>query len=151
MSENNEEKGFSVKDKRIFSEDGDVRPESLQEDEKQEPEEKVVEAKEEAKEEEKREEKPGGRVREETAPLPEIDFPNFVLSLYTSALFHFGDLHDPASGERVKNLPMAKQTIDILGMLKEKTSGNLDNDEQNLLDGALYELRMKYIKETEGK
>jgi len=147
MAENNEEKGFSVKDKRIFSEEGEVRPESLQEDEKQEPEEKVVEA----KEEEKTEEKPGGRVREETMPPQEINFPSFVLSLYTSALFHFGDLRDPASGEKVKNLPMAKQTIDILGILKEKTSGNLDDYEQKLLDGSLYELRMKYIKETEEK
>ena len=147
MAENNEEKGFSVKDKRIFSEEGEVRPESLQEDEKQKPEEKVVEA----KEEEKREEKSGGGVRKETMPLPEINFPSFVLSLYTSALFHFGDLQDPASGEKVKNLPAAKQTIDILGILKEKTSGNLDEDEQKLLDGSLYELRMRYIKETEEK
>ena len=147
MAENNEEKGFSVKDKRIFSEEGEVRPESLQEDEKQEPEEKVVEA----KEKEKREEKPGEKVKEEAEPLPEINFPSFVLSLYTSALFHFGDLQDPASGEKVKNLPMAKQTIDILGVLKEKTSGNLDDYEQKLLDGSLYELRMRYIKETEEK
>jgi len=147
MAENNEEKGFSVKDKRIFSEEGAVRPESLKEEEKKEPEETVVEA----KEEEKREEKPRGKVKEETAPLPEINFPSFVLSLYTSALFHFGDLQDPASGEKVKNLPAAKQTIDILGILKEKTSGNLDEDEQNLLDGSLYELRMRYIKETEKK
>ncbi len=143
MSENNEEQSFSVKDKRIFTEEGDLRPEALQKDEKKEQKKKVVEAKE--------AEKPGGKVKEETVPMPEINFPSFILSLHTSALFNFGDLQDPASGEKVKNLPAAKQTIDILGILKEKTSGNLDQYEQRLLDGALYELRMRYIKETESK
>jgi hypothetical protein len=143
MAENNEEKGFSVKDKRIFSEEGALRQETLQTNEKREQKEKVAEAKE--------EETPGGKVKEEKIPMPEINFPSFILSLHTSALFNFGDLQDPASGKKVKNLPAAKQTIDILGILKEKTSGNLDQYEQRLLDGALYELRMRYIKETENK
>jgi len=143
MSENNEEQSFSIKDKRIFTEEGTLRHETLQTNEKREQKEKVAEA--------KQEEKPGGKVKEETIPMPEINFPSFILSLHTSALFNFGDLQDPASGEKVKNLPAAKQTIDILGILKEKTSGNLDQYEQRLLDGALYELRMRYIKETEKK
>ncbi|MCD6153649.1 MAG: DUF1844 domain-containing protein [Syntrophobacterales bacterium] len=143
MSDNNEEKGFSVKDKRIFTEEGNLRPEAPQKDEKKEQGEKVADAKE--------AEKPEGKVNEETIPLPEINFPSFILSLHTSALYNFGDLKNPASGEKVKNLPAAKQTIDIMGILKEKTSGNLDQYEQRLLDGALYELRMRYVKETENK
>jgi len=53
------------------------------------------------------------------------------------------------SKKQEKNLQAAKQTIDILGMLKEKTEGNLDNSEKELLDGVLSESRMRYVKESE--
>jgi len=79
-------------------------------------------------------------------PFPEINFPTFVFSLNSSALVHLGVIEDPASGQRVKNLPMAKQTIDILGMLEEKTKGNLSDDEARMLKNILYELRMLYVK-----
>ncbi|HON59056.1 MAG TPA: DUF1844 domain-containing protein [Smithella sp.] len=78
---------------------------------------------------------------------PPVNFTNFVLSLSTSALFHFGDFADE-EGEKVqKNLPAAKQTIDILDMLSEKTKGNLDDEERKLLQSVLYELKMRYVKE----
>jgi hypothetical protein len=67
--------------------------------------------------------------------------------LSTSALFHFGDFPDPEGGKTEKNLPAAKQTIDILDMLNEKTKGNLNENENNLIQGALYELKMRYVKE----
>lgn len=78
-------------------------------------------------------------------PLPEIDFATFVISLSTSAMYHLGAIQDPESGKAEVNLPLAKQTIDILGMLKQKTEGNCTPDETRLLDGLLYDLRLRYV------
>jgi len=58
---------------------------------------------------------------------------------------HLGELADPNTKEARPDLPMAKHTIDILGMLQQKTKGNLDGEEENLLNSLLYELRMKYV------
>ena len=79
---------------------------------------------------------------------PEITFSTFVLSLSSSAAMSLGGYQDPVSGHVPKNLELAKQSIDILGMLAEKTKGNLDPEEEKLLDSALYELRMRYVEET---
>ena len=79
--------------------------------------------------------------------LPKIDFSTFILSLNSSALVQLGMLEDPASGQKVKNLRLAKQTIDLLALLEEKTRGNLTTDEDNILKNVLYELRMFYVKE----
>jgi predicted phosphodiesterase len=76
-----------------------------------------------------------------------LDFSNFVLSLNASALIHLGDIPDPESRERLVNLPAAKHTIEILEIIKNKTVGNLDGEEQKLLDDVLYNLRMKYVKD----
>jgi hypothetical protein len=132
----------------MFTDEGDVKPEAMEE-EKEKPSLEKEDVKQEAAEQEKQ--RVEEEVREEAVPLPEINFPTFLLSLHTSVLFHFGDFQDPATGKTARNLPAAKQTIDILAMLKEKTEGNLDKDEQNLLDGILYELRMRYMKESEKK
>jgi hypothetical protein len=78
------------------------------------------------------------------ATLPEIDFGTFVMSLATSTLVHLGEVKHPEAAER-KNLPLAKQTIDILGMLQEKTRGNLTKEEAQLLENLLLDLRMKYV------
>ncbi|MDO9585271.1 MAG: DUF1844 domain-containing protein, partial [Syntrophales bacterium] len=85
--------------------------------------------------------------RDEQQHSFEVNFSNFLISLSTSALFHFGDFPDPETQKAEKNLPAAKQIIDTLSMLKNKTEGNLDENEKNFLDGVLYELRMRYIKE----
>ncbi len=79
--------------------------------------------------------------------LPEINFSTFIFSLNSSVLVHLGLLEDPATGAKQKNLPIAKQTIDILGMLEEKTKGNLTFDEENMLKNILYDLRMLYVRE----
>jgi hypothetical protein len=79
--------------------------------------------------------------------LPKIDFSTFVLSINSSALVQLGLIEDPGSGQITKNLPMAKQTVDLLAMLEEKTRGNLTSDEENILKNILYELRMLYVKE----
>ncbi len=79
--------------------------------------------------------------------LPKIDFSTFVLSINSSALVQLGLIEDPGSGLKAKNLPLAKQTIDLLALLEEKTRGNLNSDEENILKNILYELRMLYVKE----
>ena len=80
-------------------------------------------------------------------PLPKIDFATFIFSLNSSGLVHLGMIEDPATGKKSKNLSMAKQTIDILGMLEEKTRGNLNADEEGMLKNILYDLRILYVKE----
>ncbi len=77
--------------------------------------------------------------------LPEIDFGTFVMSLATSALVHLGEVKHPNATEEHRSLPMAKQTIDILGMLRERTRGNLTKEEAELLEQLLLDLRMKYV------
>jgi len=86
--------------------------------------------------------------KESASQLPEISFSTFIFSLNSSALVHLGLVEDPASGQKAKNLPVAKQTIDILGLLEEKTRGNLSNDEEKLLENILHDLRMVYVKES---
>ncbi len=83
----------------------------------------------------------------ETPPLPEVNFSSFILSLSSSALFHFGTIPDPVTKQTQRNIPLAKQTIDILGIIDEKTKGNLTNEEEKLLENLLYDLRMRYIEE----
>jgi hypothetical protein len=132
MEDEKKEKGFVIKDKRIFDESGEARKEELK------------------KEEASTEDMPQEKKREETFReeyVPEVTFSNFVLSLSTTVLYHFGDFPDPATNKAEKNLTAAKQTIDMLNMLKNKTVGNLDNNEKELLDGILYELMMRYVKE----
>jgi hypothetical protein len=85
---------------------------------------------------------------EQAYTLPKIDFSTFVLSINSSALVQLGLIDDPGGGPKTKNLPMAKQTIDLLALLEEKTKGNLTGDEENILKNILYELRMLYVKET---
>lgn len=142
MSE--ESKEFTVKDRRMFS------------DEK-EPEEQTEEQTTASTEDRPAEEEPSAQdsaagesqaePAEEDAQLPEINFSTFVFSLNASALVNLGAIENPASGQKEKNLPLAKQTIDILGMLEEKTSGNLSDDEEQLLRNILYDLRLSYVKE----
>ena len=79
-------------------------------------------------------------------PQPEITFTSFLISLGSSAFIHLGDIPDPATGEIKKDVPLAKQTIDILGMLEEKTVGNLTDEEKNLLANMLHDLRLMYVK-----
>ena len=136
---------FTVKDKRRFTQDGEARPdeeemESSGPTEKPQPEAEPAQSKAEA----------ASGEDQEQIPLPEVNFATFVFSLSTSALMNLGELPDPQTRQVTKNLPLAKQTIDILGMLKEKTKGNLDGEEENLLSNLLYELRMKYVAAKKG-
>ena len=80
--------------------------------------------------------------------LPKTTFSSFVLSLSSSALFHFGEIPDPVTNKKQKNIELAKQTIDILELLEKKTVNNLEKDEAVLLENLLYDLRMRYVNET---
>ena len=81
--------------------------------------------------------------------LPQIDFSTFVVSLSHSALVHLGDAAE-ADGSVQKDLPLARQTIDILALLQDKTKGNLDGDEERLLNQVVYDLRMRFIEVSKG-
>jgi hypothetical protein len=140
MSE--EKKGFVVKDRRIFSQEGDEKKED---DEKKE--ENAASSAADEPTEQASQEQTAAREQEEEPQLPEINFPTFVASLNASALVHLGVIDDPAISKKSKNLPMAKQTIDILNMLEKKTEGNLTKEEENMLKNVLYDLRIMYVKE----
>ena len=145
MSE--EEKGFKVKDRRIFTDD-DKQAEAKDEGtQTQPPTDEGAQASTEKTGESEAEASSKTDASEEQPQLPEINFPTFVVSLNASALLHLGAIEDPTTGQKTRNLPMAKQTIDILSMLEEKTAGNLNNEEKNLLKNILYDLRLMYVKE----
>jgi len=131
MNEETEEQGFVIKDKRH-----------------------TQKSNEEIKETDR------ARANEEAAKEPaaekqladdfQINFSTLVLSLTSSAFYHLGDIPDPQTGEKKTDLSAVKQTIDILVMLKEKTQGNLDNEEKKLLDQLTYELQVKFVS-AQGK
>ncbi len=76
----------------------------------------------------------------------EMSFSTFVIGLTTQALMHLGEIADPLQLETGRDLPAAKQMIDLLGILREKTKGNLDQAEEQLLDSMLYDLRMRFVE-----
>jgi len=86
------------------------------------------------------------QIAEEEAFTTVLNFSTFILSLTTSALVCLGELPDPITKEKTTNLPLAQQTISIIEILKDKTTGNLTEDEENLIGTVLYDLRMKYVQ-----
>ena len=94
---------------------------------------------------------PEGRVRDRAGKcvMPEVTFTTFVLSLNTTALFHLGELAHPETGERQVDLELVKHTIDTLILLRDKTRGNLDDHEAELLSKVLYDLKMRFVKARE--
>ncbi len=81
-------------------------------------------------------------------PMPKVTFTTFILSLASSGLVQLGEVPDPETGATQENLLMAEHTIDVLTMLRDKTKASLDAEESTLLEGLLYELRMKYVLKT---
>ena len=129
MTEEEEEKGFVIKDRRSFDDKGDLK-------EKDPAEEQVKE--------EPKEEPPAKETA--TPPLPEINFSSLILSLSSTAFLHFGEIPDPGTGEKKKDLALAKHAIDTIGMLKEKTEGNLTEDEKQFIENILTDLRWHFVK-----
>jgi len=127
-----EEKGFVIKDRRTFDDKGDVKDQ---------------ERKEEPRKEETRKKAPVEETKE--VPLPEVNFNSLIFSLSSSALINLGEIADPHTGQKQKDLPLAKHTIDTIAMLQDKTKGNLDPEEQRFLDTILADLRWRYVKIAE--
>jgi len=124
-----EDKGFTVKDRRPFDEGGDLKDEkNTQKPPAEEPKEDNENA------------------ESNSQPLPEVNFNSLIFSLSSSALLHLGEIADPQTGEKREDLPMAKHSIDIISMLKDKTKGNLDDEEQKFIDSILADLRLRYVK-----
>jgi len=88
---------------------------------------------------------PSGEGQQRPHPQ-EINFASFIFSLGRSAFVHLGEEPDPLSGEKKVSLEMAKETIDIIALLEEKTRGNLTQEEEQLIKNILYALRMKYVE-----
>ena len=130
-------RGFRVTDRRRFADDGEVKPA----DEPSEPSAASEAAAHPATDDKEHE---PGRAEEP------VSFSTFVLGLSTQALFHLGEIADPATGGVQADLAAAKHVIDILGILKAKTQNNLEQAEQRLLDAVLYDLRMKYVELVRG-
>ena len=135
--EREEGKGFKVHDRRRFSpETGEPRD--------------VVKNSDEAPQASPKESSKPALEKEADSPeadaLSKINFSTFVISLSTQALMHLGEIPNPLDGKTDKDIPVAKQMIDILNILREKTRGNLDEGEQRLLEDVLYDLRMKYVE-----
>lgn len=140
MEEEKKGQGFVIKDRRMFDEKGEAR----QAEEGPRPPREETKQSGPAEEAEKRAE----ARRSMDEQLPPVTFSDFIVSLSTSAIFHFGEIPDPVTKKAEKNLLAAKQMIDILGVLEQKTRGNLDENEKKLLDAILYELRMRFVKEA---
>jgi hypothetical protein len=115
----NNERGYKIHDHRRFESDGTIKDEADE----------------------------GDRVTEKdfNGLLPDIDFSTFILSLVTSAMIHLGETSHP-DGVTRKELSLAKQTIDMIAMLKEKTRGNLTAEEEKLVEEVLYDLRLRYCR-----
>ena len=130
-----EEKGFTIKDRRAFDESGDLKADEAAEKPKEEGKTKEAEA--------------PPRKEPERHPLPEVNFNSLIFSLSSSALLHLGEIADPATGAKKKDLDLAKHTIDTLAMLQEKTKGNLNEEEKRFLESILADLRWRYVKGAE--
>lgn len=134
MSEKEEEGEIKIKDKRRFTSEGESRVSD----------EDTGEKKDEVKDEVKAEaQEPSGE-----GDLHPIDFATFILSLATSAQVHMGAIANPQTGKPEVDLRMAKETIDLLDILKEKTKGNLTSDEERLFEHLLYDVRMMYVERS---
>lgn len=151
--EQEKDQGFKVTDRRSsFREDAAESPKS----------ETTTPPGEEAREQEPtaqkqtapppREEMPKGEPEAPSAeptafpPFPEANLLTLIFSLYTHTQICLGLLPDPVSQKPQKDLPQAKYNIDLLGVLKEKTAGNLTQEEEQTLENILYELRMGYVE-----
>lgn len=144
-SETKEEKGgFKVHDRRIFTPEGSIRNNREEEIEPEEisqakaPETPELES-------ETREKEPAAQPDE---PEEAMNFSSLLLFLATTGMVHLGEIPEPTTGHRSENLEGARQMIDLLTILMEKTEGNLSAEEARLIENLLYELRMKFMEKS---
>ncbi len=156
--EEGEEKGrgFKVEDRRRFSPEGELKPEHRSEEAQSERPERRVEHERSASGAGESDE--FGAAREavsdaESGMHPhhhagDITFASFIVGLSTEALAFLGEMPNPETGQADPNLVAAQQIIDIIGILREKTQGNLSQDEEGLIDAILFDLRMTYVEKA---
>ena len=130
-----EKSGFKVADRRLFTEEGNLRDEV---------------AKEFTQEKSFDDTLTDSNSQKSVTSEPDMPmtFQTLVFSLGTTAMLQLGFLSNPETGKKEKNLPAAKQTIDILQILQEKTQGNLNSEESQLLEASVYDLKMTYLRAT---
>ena len=133
MDKEQEEQSFRVTDKRGFSEDGTPVENSEKAEQKQDNQSAAASEK-----------TPAGN---ESSRRP-IDFPSYLLSYYTQGLVLLGEIPNPYTNKKEEDVEAAQHIIDILSMLEQRTKGNLDSQEEKLLENVLYELRMKFMART---
>ena len=80
--------------------------------------------------------------------MPEVTFPALVMSFNTSALYHLGEIADPATGKKIVDLELARHAIETLVVMQEKTKGNLTSDEEQMLKNILYDIKLRFVKAT---
>ena len=126
-----EEQKFNVTDKRGFTEDGTSRPVTEEKPAETPP----VAAASETKDK-------SGEAR------PSIDFPSYILGYYTQGMVLLGEIPNPYTNKKEEDAESARNIIDILALLEQKTKGNLSGEESRLIESVLYELRMKFMTKT---
>ena len=89
---------------------------------------------------------PGMMLKNGKCVMPDVTFTSFFMALNSSVLYHLGELADPETGAMQKNMMLAKHTIDTMAMLQAKTRGNLTQEEAELVETSLYDLKMRYVK-----
>jgi hypothetical protein len=140
-----EEKDFKVKDRRFFDEEGNPKGEEAPE-EAAPVEEEPAPARSEEPPPQAEEPSPGA-----AGPLPPPDFSGLIVSLSHAAMMHLGQIPDMRTGEAMQpDLALARHTIDTIGMLQEKTQGNLSEEEDNLITHALSDLRLLFVRVAQG-
>jgi len=136
MDNQKDRSNFKVTDKRLFDEEGEIREHRMKKNNsanRQEEEPNTV--------------PDGDGESHQNHQTKQVEFSSFVLSLATTALVQMGE-GPQESNAGTENLDAARQMIDILAMLKEKTTGNLNADESKLITDILYELRMKFVSKN---
>jgi hypothetical protein len=132
-------KGFQVKDRRRFTESGEVREEAGAEDRAEEtPKIGTIGAPPPEPQ----------RAPESLGEPTEITISTFLMSLSTQALMYLGEIPNPVTGQPETDLGAVRELIDIISMLQEKTRGNLDPAEAHLFEKVLYDLRMRFVEKA---
>ncbi|MCD6193142.1 MAG: DUF1844 domain-containing protein [Candidatus Aminicenantes bacterium] len=80
--------------------------------------------------------------------IPPLDFSSLVLPFYTQALIKLGETKDPITNQTAPNLELAKRLIDLLDLLKQRTQGNLQPEEEKFLNNCLHQLRLSYLEKV---
>jgi hypothetical protein len=155
MEEQEDKRGFKVQDRRRFSAEGETKEGADAPAESSEPldikSKPAASGAEQASKTEQASKPAASGARPESSrqssePPPELTFAAFLWSLSEQALAALGEVPDPSSGKVLRDLTMAQQMIDIIAMLRDKTRGNLDPQEQAMLQEILSGLQMKYVE-----